>query len=460
LDTPKGRPPRIGLVILGCDKNTVDTEYLAASLARRGALVTTDPLGDAPVDAVVITTCGFTEEARRQSLETIAAWAERKRAAPRPMLLYVWSCMGQRWADDLLAAVPELDGIGGVGQFEAMAEAILRPATARARLVEPMPCVQVTRGLSRLRLDARPHAFLKIADGCSHACTFCAIPLLKGPLQSVPREILLEEARALLDSGARELNLIAQDVADYGRDLGDAYRLPDLLDELLALEGDFWVRLLYVYPGGLNEHLIELLAHHPKLCPYLDLPLQHLDPEVLARMRRPRPELDAEQLVERLRERIPDLALRTTMIVGFPGETRAAFERLLAGVRRIRFDRLGAFVFSPEGGTAAVQMPHRPSRQAAHRRFDRLMRAQADISAALMAAQVGRTHRVLVEAAGEGEGRYIGRTRRDAPEVDGVVLFHCETPLEPGAFVDVRITASDVYDLIGEAAIGPGAKPM
>jgi ribosomal protein S12 methylthiotransferase len=302
-----------------------------------------------------------------------------------------------------------------------------------------------------LRLDRRPYAFLKIADGCNHRCAFCAIPLIKGPLRSVPRRILLDEAQALLDSGAREIALIAQDVSAYGHDLYARYRLPDLLEDLLALEGAFWVRLLYVYPGGLDERLIELLARHPKMCPYLDLPLQHLDVGVLRRMRRPQPSLNVERLVGRLRERIPGLALRTTMMVGFPGEDRAAFERLLAGVKRIRFDRLGAFVFSPERDTAATSMPDRPLPRTAQRRFDRLMRLQATISAELAAAQIGRTVHVLIESADGERNEYVGRTARDAPEVDGVVKVHSARPLQIGSFVEVKVTAAETYDLIGEA---------
>lgn len=452
-----GRAVRIGLIILGCDKNTVDSEYLAASLARRGALVTADPVGDGPVDAVVISSCGFTEEARQQSVDTILEWADRKAASPHPMALYVWSCMAQRWGDELLDAIPELDGVAGVGQFEQLADAILRPRPRRQRLVAASPCVRVTRGHARLRLDRRPHAFLKIADGCSHRCTFCSIPLMKGPLRSVPRGIILEEAQALIESGARELNLIAQDVGDYGRDRYRRYRLADLLKDLLALDGDFWLRLLYVYPGALNERLIDLLAGHSRLCPYLDLPLQHLDAGVLRRMRRPRPGLDVERLVARLRERIPDLALRTSMMVGFPGEDRAAFQRLLDGVARIRFDRLGAFVFSPEEGTRAATMTPRPTKRTAARRLDRLMRLQAGIAAELSAAWIGRTVRVLVEQAGSAAGWYIGRTARDAPEVDGVVKFQSAQRLEAGSFVEVRITGAETHDLIGEA-IGEGKR--
>jgi len=451
--------PLVGLVVLGCDKNTVDAEYLAAALAKRGAVVAPHPSADLPLDAVVIATCGFIEEARRQSVETILEWAERKSASPRPFALYVWSCMGQRWADELLAAIPEIDGIAGVGRFDEIARAILGPSRRKRRLVSPHPCLRITKRDARLRLDDRPYAFLKIADGCNHRCTFCSIPLIKGRFRSVRREILLREARALLDSGVREINLVAQDITGYGRDLYKRYRLPDLLEDLLEIEGDFQLRLLYVYPGGLDRRLINLLAAHPKLCPYLDLPLQHLDVAVLRRMRRPRPSLDIEKLADRLRERIPDLALRTTMLVGFPGEDRTAFKRLLDGVRRIRFDRLGAFAFSPEEGTPAARMPHRPSRRTALRRLDRLMRLQAEIAADLSARWIGRTVRVLIESADPRRaGLYIGRTSRDAPDVDGVVEVRSARPLTIGSFVDVRITGAEIYDLKGEAIGGEREK--
>ncbi len=487
---------KIGIVILGCDKNTVDSEYLAGALAKRGALVTADPIGDGPVDAVVIATCGFTDEARSQTFATILEWAKYKRQSRRPMRLYVWSCMAQAFGEALLRAIPELDGAAGVGRFDQLAEAILSnsdglPATdfnhappsrretlsasaanwgaaaypqskiqnpiLKVSLASPAPLVKVLPHHGRLRLDRRPYAFLKIADGCNHRCTFCSIPMMKGPLRSVSRRILLDEARALLDSGVREINLIAQDVTAYGLDMYSHYRLPDLLEDLLALEGDFWIRLLYVYPGGLSRRLIELLAQHPKLCPYLDLPVQHLDPRVLRAMERPQPNLDIERLVERLRENIPDLALRTTMMVGFPSEDRRAFDRLIAGVERIQFDRLGTFVFSPEPGTPAAAMSGRPRRQTALERMDRLMRLQAAISAKKLRAWIGRTVRVLIESpspekSGNSEKiRYLGRTMRDAPEVDGVVKVRSSRRLSIGSFVDVRITEAETYDLVGVA---------
>lgn len=444
-------PITVGIVVLGCDKNTVDSEYLAAALAQRGALVTADPIGQGPVDAVIITTCGFTDEAREQSINTILEWADRKSSAPQPMALYVWSCMAQRWADELLESIPELDGVAGVGQFEQLAEAILARDGGRLRLVGRKPLVRVTPRLPRMRLDSRPYAFLKIADGCRHHCSFCSIPSMKGGLKSVARNILLDEARALIDSGVREINVIAQDTTDYGRDLYSRYRLVNLLEDLAALDGNFWIRLLYVYPGGLSRPLIELIGGHPKLCPYLDLPLQHLDLGVLKRMRRPRPSIDAEKLVERLRDRIPDLALRTSMMVGFPGEDRPAFEQLLEGVRRIRFDRLGAFAFSPEDGTEAASLVPRPTRRTVAQRLDRLMRLQAEISAEITAAQIGRTVLVLVESPAEKKGWYVTRTARDAPEVDGIVKVRSRRPLAAGSFVEVRITDADTYDLVGKA---------
>ena len=311
------------------------------------------------------------------------------------------------------------------------------------------------RPLPRKRLDASPAAYLKIADGCDHACSFCAIPAMKGPYASVPREILLDEARGLLESGVRELNLIAQDLAPYGSDLYPDYALPDLLRDLCRLPGDYWVRLLYLYPAALTPRFLEVLAGEDKICKYVDLPLQHLDPAILKAMRRPSGDSDAARRIAQLRRAVPEIAIRTTMIVGFPDETKKAFQNLLKGVQEIGFDRLGAFTFSPEEDTPAAELPNQVPEKTAARRHDRLMRTQAEVSLRLQRKQVGRTLRVLVETVGGDTLEVRGRSQREAPEIDGEIIFQADGAvdsetlkrLRPGDFVEAEIVGADVYDL-------------
>ena len=309
---------RVGIVTLGCDKNTVDNEYLAGLLEQAGCeLVVAGGTGVA-LDAAVVTTCGFIDAARAQSVDAIVQLAERKRATGNPRRLFVSGCLAQRYAEELLKEIPEIDGLVGVGQFKQLAELILKADAAEAErdLHTAVPQVDIYQHLRRRRLDKRPYAFLKISDGCNHGCTFCSIPIMKGKLRSVPHEILLEEARELLAQGVREINLVAQDLSAYGLDHWQDYRLPNLLRDLAALEGDFWIRCLYHYPNNLNAELLELLAGEPKIVPYLDMPLQHLDPNVLKMMRRPFHTVNTSDLVRRLRAAVPGLTLRTTMIVG------------------------------------------------------------------------------------------------------------------------------------------------
>lgn len=308
--------------------------------------------------------------------------------------------------------------------------------------------------LSRHRLDARPYAFLKISDGCNHACTFCSIPLIKGRHHSVAPETLLTEARELIASGVREINLVAQDISIYGSDLGGAYRLPDLLRDLCALDGDFWVRCLYCYPGLIDDALIETLATQPKIVPYLDMPLQHLAQAVLQRMKRPHHETRVDALVGRLRGAIPGLTLRTTMIVGFPGETPADHRALLEGLERLRFERLGAFEYSPEEDTPAATAPRQVGPRTRSKRWNEVMAAQMEIAEAWNQGRVGTVTRVLIDEYDEAAGLWVGRSSAEAPEVDGKIFIQSSLPLAVGQFVLVRIEEASAYDLSGTAVEG------
>ncbi|OPZ18546.1 MAG: Ribosomal protein S12 methylthiotransferase RimO [candidate division BRC1 bacterium ADurb.BinA364] len=442
---------KIGLVTLGCDKNTADNEYLAGLLAQRGHSVEVARDAKTRYDAVVITTCGFIEAAKAQSMCEIDRWAARKRQTGRPERLIVAGCLTQRYAEEVLQAYPEIDGLSGVGQFDALADLIEEadPASGDVCLaLADKPSVRIDRPVPRLRLDRGPHAFLKIADGCDHGCSFCCIPRMKGPSVSTPIDILIEEAKSLIAGGVKEINVIGQDLTLYGRDFDSGKPgLEDLLERLDALHGDFWIRLLYVYPGGVTDRLLELMARGGKICPYLDVPLQHLDPRMLKAMRRPGGSIGGERLFERIRAAVPGVALRTTLLVGFPGETDAMFEAMLDAVKRMRVDRLGAFIYSREEGTPAYSLPDQIPPEVAQQRFDRLMRAQAEIAFELSRQRVGRRERVLLEGRDRERGAAIGRGRGDAFEIDGRVYVKGAGPKRMGQFANVEIVAADGYDV-------------
>ena len=442
---------RVGIVTLGCDKNTVDNEYLAGMLEEAGCELVVDgeANGGGALDAVVVTTCGFIDRAKRQSIETILELAERKRSRGDPRRLFVAGCLSQRYGEDLIKEVPEIDGMVGVGQFRRLTELILeadRRDGHRSDLAES-PQVDIYRLMRRRRLEKTPHAFLKVSDGCNHTCTFCSIPIMKGKLRSVPREILLAEAERLLADGVKEINLVAQDLSMYGMDRWPDVRLPDLLRDLCALPGDFWVRCLYYYPGLVTDEFLEVMATEPKIVPYLDMPLQHLHPDVLRRMKRPFHSVKTFELIDRLRAAVPGLTLRTTMIVGFPGETRAEHEFMLDAMRRLRFDRLGAFEYSDEEDTAAAAMDNRVTRRVRRRRWHAVMQTQAPIAAELNRQRIGERTRVLIEGRDPHNGRWIARGPAEAPEIDGKVFIDSDQAPPVGEFKDVEVTGAETYDL-------------
>lgn len=438
----------IGIVILGCDKNTVDAEHLAGALMNRlpdnaRLLALSGIEGDMPVlDAVVIYTCGFIHDASEESVETILAWGRRRQESANPRRLYVAGCLAQRYAAEMRNELPEVDAFFGVNETDALVRRLQRD-TAGKNVSAPEACGMP----SRKRLDEKPYAFLKIADGCNHACTFCVIPGIKGRYQSVPRETLLQETQALLDSGVRELNLIAQDTTAYGRDCYDAYRLPDLLQDLCALPGDFWVRCLYCYPGGIDDALVEQIAAQPKIVPYLDIPLQHTSPRVLKAMKRPEADKDIPALITRLRDAIPELVLRTTMMVGFPGETVRDHRHMIEMMEQLAFEWLGAFIFSPENGTPAADMPGQVRRETAARRYDAVMFAQSEITHRFNAGRRGTCVRALIEEYNHDMQCWTGRSAAEAPGVDGCLIIQPDTRLSPGQFAAVKLGQPLLYDM-------------
>lgn len=438
------------LVTRGCDKNTVDTEIIAGALAKRGlrpvSPVTWD--GSSPLDAVVVNTCGFIDSAKQQSIDTILEWAEFKGGQATPPMLIVAGCLAQRHSEDLEREIPEIDAVVGVGAWDEIAQLVTGPAPGPASPI-PEPDMRIDTRLPRLPLDGEPHRFLKISDGCNQRCTFCSIPSMKGRHRSVPVEILVEEARGLIASGAREINLIAQDLTNYGADFRDGTSLAGLLRALDGLEGDHWLRLFYAYPARIDDRLIETIATARHTVPYLDMPLQHASTPVLRAMRRPGGQLEVESLLARLRAGIPGLVLRTTFIVGFPGETPRDFETLLAFLEAQRFERVGAFVYQPQDGTPSAAMPGHVPDAEKQERLDALMTLQARIAAERQAERFrGQRLRVLVEEFDEEAGHWRARSFADAPEIDGVTWIDAPRgALRRGEFAEVEVVDTDPYDM-------------
>jgi ribosomal protein S12 methylthiotransferase len=440
---------KLGVISLGCDKATVDSERLVGDLVGHGARVVAN-LDDA--DVVLVNTCGFIDAAKRESIEAILEAAALKRAG-RVRAVVAVGCLVQRYQDDLRQAVPEVDLFLGFGDLHKLAPEL----AARGLMADPAaghPGV-------RQYLGDGPHVrYLKISEGCDHGCAFCAIPLMRGRHRSEPLERLVREAQLLEAQGAREVNLVAQDLGHYGRDLGrDGPRLPDLLEALLRETGIPWFRLLYVYSAGLTDRVVELIARSPRIVPYLDIPIQHASDRVLERMRRPERGASIRATVERLRRAIPDLAIRTTAIVGFPGETDEDFRELCALAEEVRFERLGVFAYSEQEGTRAAGYPDDVPEAVKHARQDELTELQREISEERLGRFVGREAEVLVDAVtdpGADGITHIGRLPWQADDVDGITRVERGGWAEPGTFLKVRIDGNEDYDF---RAVAGGDRP-
>lgn len=445
--------PRFHVVSLGCAKNTVDTESMATLLQTSGFAATADP---SRADVVIVNTCGFIGPAKEESLRVLRDLAGAKRPG---QLLLAAGCLTQRYGAEVIALAPGVDGVLGTRRWADVVEvvqALRQGGSPRPvyHLPDPGPVVMDRPGIPRHAVQGAS-AYLKIADGCRRPCAFCAIPLIKGTAVSRTPEAILQEAAALDRLGVHEINLIAQDTTDYGWDLGIKDGLAILLGNLLrAAPSVEWFRVLYAYPGYVTGRLIDTMAADPRLVPYLDMPLQHAHPEVLRRMRRPANVEWVYRTIETMRRAMPDLALRTTFIVGYPGETEAEFQALLDFVAEIRFDRVGAFTFSFEPGTTSEALGDPVPPDVKDERRDRLMALQQTISLHKNQSFVGRTLPVLIE--GRGGGLSMGRSYRDAPEIDGLVIVEGETSI--GAMVPVRITGALPYDLSG-TVVAPQANP-
>jgi ribosomal protein S12 methylthiotransferase len=437
-------PKSFYLISLGCAKNTVDSSSMAQLLSRAGYRPTENPNR---AGVLIVNTCGFIGPARQESLQALGELAAQKR---KGQLLIAAGCLTQRYGVEVARQVPGLDGILGTRRWMDIVEVVHKlRSSGHPQPLYHLPDVPTVgsdeHGVQRV-VKHGGSAYLKIADGCRRPCAFCAIPLIKGTAVSRPLEAILEEARSLQSLGVRELNLIAQDTTDYGHDLGMKDGLAILLEQLVQAAPDIdWIRILYAFPGYVTDRLIEVMAKHPQIVPYLDMPLQHAHPATLRRMRRPA-NLDwVYQTLEKMRQALPDLALRTTFIVGYPGEDEHEFQALLDFVREIRFDRVGAFQFSFEPGTASEPLGDPVPAEVKQARYEQLMELQASISLEKNQAFVGKTLQVLTE--GQGDGITLGRTYRDAPEIDGMVIIEAELPV--GEMIPVQITGAMTYDLSG-----------
>ena len=439
-----GRGVTVRILTLGCAKNSVDAEVMAGLLADAGYEVV--PRGRA--DVGVVNTCGFIRDAKEESVAEILAMA-REKARGRIRRLVVAGCLAGRYRADLPAALPEVDLFLGPGDIPAMPDLIGKMLAGSAERAFAGAPAALPDGAYRRRVreNAGPSAYLKVLEGCDHRCAYCTIPSIRGPLASRDGDSLLDEARSLVENGAREINLVGQDITSFGTDRGAAGLAP-LVRRICAIPEVRWVRLLYLYPTGIDDALVDLLATEPKVCRYLDIPVQHADPDILRRMGRRYGPAGVAELIARLRERVPGIFLRTSLIVGFPGETARSFDRLLRFVHEARWDYLGVFPYSREEGTPAYAMRPQVSEAVKRDRARKVQDAQADILAARNAAMAGQEFDVLVEevpARGRARGRHAGQ----APEVDGSVLLSGYRG-PAGRFVRARVTGSRDWDLLAK----------
>ena len=430
----------VGLISLGCSKNRVDSEQALGFLRSSGYQIVSDP---AKAEVIIVNTCGFIQSAKEEAISTIFEMAEYKQSG-KCRLLVATGCFAQRYPDAIREEMPEVDVIMGVNEYAKLDKAI-REAFSGAR-----PVYTDDDGtffeFGRVLTTPKYSAYIRIGEGCDNCCSYCAIPLIRGGYRSRPMEDILREVQELAQQGVKEFTLIAQDTTRWGTDNGGESRLPELIEAVAAVPGVEWLRTLYCYPERVDERLLDTIDRLPNVCKYLDLPMQHIAQHVLEDMNRTDTSEHIRDVVRMFKAR--GMMLRTTMMVGFPGETEEDFEELMEFVGEAKFDRMGAFTFCPEEGTLAAQMDNQIDEEVKQARYDELMTLQHRISLEQNRARVGTTCRVLVER--KRGNRYVGRSEYEAPETDGCIYFGSETPLEIGSFVNVKITAAKAYDLMGE----------
>lgn len=433
-------------ISLGCDKNLVDSEVMLGLLDSRGYQIVDD---ETIADVIVVNTCCFIHDAKEESIQTILEMAEYKKTG-RLKALVVTGCLAQRYQQEIIDEIPEVDAVLGTASYDKIAEAIDEALDGHTEMyledIDRLPQVSS----KRLVTTGGHYAYLKIAEGCDKHCTYCIIPKVRGNYRSVPMEQLLKEAKELAEGGVKELILVAQETTVYGQDIYGEKSLHRLLRELCKIDGIQWIRLLYCYPEEIDANLIRVMKEEPKICHYLDLPIQHASDAILKKMGRRTSKAQLVDTIRTLREEIPDITLRTTLITGFPGETEEQCQELVEFVDEMEFDRLGVFTYSPEENTPAAEMPDQIPEEVKEDRQAELMELQQEIAFDLAEDMIDREVLVMIEGKVADENAYVGRTYRDAPNVDGLIFINTDEELMSGDFAKVKVTGAMEYDLIGE----------
>lgn len=438
---------KVGMVSLGCSKNQVDGEIMLSLIQRDGY----ELCGDAEqCDVVIINTCAFIEDAKRESIENILEFCELKRQGVIKAVV-VTGCLAERYQQELVTEIPEADVILGIGRNTDIVNAIDQ-ALQGERVVEFAPKDELVMDAERVLTNAPYYAYIKLADGCDNRCTYCAIPNIRGRFRSRKMENILEEVRRFAAQGVTEMNLVAQDTTRYGEDIYGKLMLPELIREVCKVDGVHWVRILYCYPQRVTDELLEVMASEPKVVKYMDVPVQHASGRILKAMNR-RDDYDyLKGLMQKIRDKIPGVVLRTTFITGFPGETEEDFAEMTRLVKEVKFERLGCFTYSPEDGTPAYSMPDQIDEETKRRRADIVMSEQLAIAEEFAQSWIGRELEVVVEGLNEETGIYYGRSYMDAPDIDTRVYFDSPYEHETGEYVMVTVTGSQGYDLVAEEA--------
>lgn len=437
---------KILFISLGCDKNLVDTEVMLGLLASRGYEMTDD---EAQADVIVINTCCFIHDAKEESIQNILEMAEYKKQG-KIRALIVTGCLAQRYRQEIIDEIPEVDEVLGTTAYDKILDAVdAALAGEHSVMLSDLDALPLP-DTKRLVTTGGHFAYLKIAEGCDKHCTYCIIPKIRGNFRSVPMEHLLKEAQELADQGVKELILVAQETTLYGKDLYGEKSLHLLLKKLCKISGIRWIRILYCYPEEITDELIRVMKEEPKICHYLDLPIQHANDTILGRMGRRTSKQELVDIIGKLRSEIPDICLRTTLITGFPGETKEQHEELMGFVDEMEFDRLGVFTYSPEEATPAAEMPDQIDEEVKLDRQADLMELQQEIAFDNAQDMVGREVLVMIEGKVADENAYVGRTYRDAPNVDGLIFINTDEELLSGDFARVKVTGAIDYDLIGE----------
>ncbi|QHI73765.1 30S ribosomal protein S12 methylthiotransferase RimO [Aminipila terrae] len=434
----------IYLCTLGCPKNANDSEMAAGILEEKGHCIVNSPVDS---DAIIVNTCGFINDAKKESIAKIFEMADLKEDENKKRLLIVSGCLSKRYGDDLFKEMPEVDIFIGVNEYHELPEILEKHQTDREIYI--YDCNQQFQETTNRKLNENPYtATIKIAEGCDNICAYCIIPHIRGHYRSRKEEDILQEAEMLAENGCRELILIAQDVTAYGCDLYGEFRLAQLVKKLCRIDKLQWIRLMYCYEDRITDELIEVMASEKKVCHYIDIPIQHSSDKILKLMNRRSTHESIMNKIHKLRQAMPDITIRTTLITGFPGETREEFDELYDFVETTKFERLGVFAYSKEEGTPAADMKGQVRSDVKEKRKDSIMRLQLEISLASNQQRIGQVLQVLVEEQDE-EGAYVGRTQYDAPEIDNSVIFNSDKVLKPGDMVMVRITDAFDYDLVG-----------